>query len=433
MVATALTLTLWHQRLGHPRRRSLQKTLPNLDFTTTKENSHICESYQLGKHVRLPFSSSVSVSYVPFQIIHADVWTAPVQSFSGFKYYLVFIDDYSHYIWTFPLRAKSDVFHYFLAFHAYVSTQFQLPLISLQTDNGREFDNHALCSYLSTHGIALRLSCPYTSPQNGKAERTLRTLNDCTRTLLLHAGMPGPYWVEALNTATHIVNRRPCHTTGNATPFQFLFGTTPSYSQLRTFGCLCFPNQAATAPHKLAARSTPCALLGYSTDHRGYRCLDLHSRRVITSRHVIFDESQFPFLSDKFPTTVTTPGRATISELPDSPVIIQQFPAPPPISPTTPSASTPSASTPSNHTQSVSSPADITPDTPSASHTPLNGNTPDRSPSAAPPVIPQAAPHPMVTRSRVGTVKPNPKYALVTTNSTNPSPSLLSPKLSARP
>ena len=35
--------------------------------------------------------------------------------------------------------------------------------------------------------------------------------------------------------------------------------------------------------------------LGYSSEHKGYRCLDLHSNRIIVSRHVIFDETVFPF------------------------------------------------------------------------------------------------------------------------------------------
>lgn len=35
--------------------------------------------------------------------------------------------------------------------------------------------------------------------------------------------------------------------------------------------------------------------MGYPSEHKGYRCLDLASNRIIVSRHVVFDESSFPF------------------------------------------------------------------------------------------------------------------------------------------
>jgi hypothetical protein len=60
------------------------------------------------------------------------------------------------------------------------------------------------------------------------------------------------------------------------------------------FDCACYPNIAVTAPHKLVPRSTRCVFLGYSTNHKGYRCLDLSTNRLIVSRHVVFDEDSFP-------------------------------------------------------------------------------------------------------------------------------------------
>jgi hypothetical protein len=47
--------------------------------------------------------------------------------------------------------------------------------------------------------------------------------------------------------------------------------------------------------HKLSPCSTPCVFLGYLSSHKGYRCLDMATRRVIVSHHVVFDESVFPF------------------------------------------------------------------------------------------------------------------------------------------
>jgi transposase InsO family protein len=160
--------------------------------------------------VRLPFASYNKVASRAFELLHGDLWTSPVISNSDYKYYLVILDDHTHYVWTFPLRAKSEVLPTIICFHAYVRTQFSASITSLQTDNGREFNNHALRSFLSSNGMILRLTCPYTSQQNGRAERVLRTLNDSVRALLFHSDVPATYWPEALATATHTLNRRPC-------------------------------------------------------------------------------------------------------------------------------------------------------------------------------------------------------------------------------
>jgi transposase InsO family protein len=55
---------------------------------------------------------------------------------------------------------------------------------AVQCDNGREFDNSSTRTFLLSHGALLRMSCPYTSQQNGKAERALRTINNIVRSLL---------------------------------------------------------------------------------------------------------------------------------------------------------------------------------------------------------------------------------------------------------
>jgi hypothetical protein len=82
---------------------------------------------------------------------------------SGYKYYLVVLDDFSHYVWTFPLRAKSEAFPALRHFFAWVTTQFGLTIKAVQCDNGREFDNSTSRDFFLSHGMQLRMSCPYTS------------------------------------------------------------------------------------------------------------------------------------------------------------------------------------------------------------------------------------------------------------------------------
>lgn len=101
--------------------------------------------------------------------------------------------------------------------------------------------------------------------------------------------------------ATYLLNIHPTRLLNNLTPMHLLYNKAPSYDHLRTFGCLCYPNLPATSPHKLIPRSTPCIFLGYPTSHRGYRCYDIQSKKIIIYRHVTFDESTFPYSSTYVP------------------------------------------------------------------------------------------------------------------------------------
>jgi hypothetical protein len=92
---------------------------------------HLCHAYQLGRHVQLPLPTSSSRAAGIFDLIHCDVWTSRIISISGYKYYLLILDDFSHYLWTFPLRQKADTFPTLSHFFAWVSTQFSHTIRSI--------------------------------------------------------------------------------------------------------------------------------------------------------------------------------------------------------------------------------------------------------------------------------------------------------------
>jgi hypothetical protein len=168
-------------------------------------------------------------------------------------------------------------------FFAYVATQFSCTVKAIQCDNGREFDNSSTRTFLLSKDAQLRMSCPYTSQQNGKSKRIICTINIVIRTLLIHASLPRRYWAEGLYTAVYLLNHLPMKTISTVCPHVALFGSAPPYEQLRIFGCACYPNIATTPPHKLASWSTRCVILGYYADHKGYRCLDLSTNCLIVS------------------------------------------------------------------------------------------------------------------------------------------------------
>jgi hypothetical protein len=107
LVASAST---WHRRLGHPGVDILSKLSHDSSVVYSRRTHDLCYACQLGRHIRLPFVSSNSRADNNFDLIHYDLWTFPIVSVSGYKYYMVILDNHSHFVWTFPLRVKSDTF-----------------------------------------------------------------------------------------------------------------------------------------------------------------------------------------------------------------------------------------------------------------------------------------------------------------------------------
>ena len=282
------SVRLWHTRLGHPHYRtvaSLSK-LGSISCSNKLVNndSEICVGCRLGKSHRLPFSLNNERCAMPFDRLHCDLWgPSPVSFFNGYRYYAVFIDDCTRFSWIFPLKHKYDFFDNFINLQRFIETQFSAKIKSFQCDGGTEFTNNKFRSHLHSCGIDLRLACPYTLSQNGIAERKHRHVTETGLTLMFHARVLLSLWVEAFSTAVFLINRLPSPSLAGKTPYELLFGKQPDYSMLRTFGCLCFPYLRDYSPNKLSPKSTPCVFLGYSTLHKGFRCLDRKTHRVYVS------------------------------------------------------------------------------------------------------------------------------------------------------
>jgi hypothetical protein len=93
----AASTSLWHRRLVHPGLAIITSLRRNNLISCNKPDHSLCHACQLGKHVCLPFSTSMSKTVSPFEIVHCDVWTSSIPSLSGYKYYLVLLDNFTHY------------------------------------------------------------------------------------------------------------------------------------------------------------------------------------------------------------------------------------------------------------------------------------------------------------------------------------------------
>jgi hypothetical protein len=189
---------------------------------------------------------------------------------------------------------RSDFQHIFLKFQAHVERFLDTKIKYVQSDWGGEYQ-HLHNQFFTSLCIGHLVSCPHTHQQNGSVERKHRHIVKTSLALLAHVGMLLKIWDEAFLTATYLLNRLPTRAIDNLSSLECLFKAPPNYSMLKIFGCACWSYLRPYNKCKLEFRSKPCVFLGYSSIHKGYKCLDMDVGHVYISRDVIFYEVVFPF------------------------------------------------------------------------------------------------------------------------------------------
>ena len=112
----------------------------------------------------MPFNNSEFISNSIFELIHSDVWgPSPIASIGGSRYFVVFIDDYSHYSWIFPMKSRPELLPIYNNFVKMVETQFSKHIKTFQFDNALEYTQYAFQSLLHSYGTVHHLTCPGTS------------------------------------------------------------------------------------------------------------------------------------------------------------------------------------------------------------------------------------------------------------------------------
>ena len=152
----------WHRRLGHPHHEVLKSVLNKCNLPIPQQSKFdFCVACCLGKVHKLPSTASTTTYNAPFDLIFADVWgPAPMVSTAGFKYMLTCVDAHTKFTWIFLLKLKSEVTSVFLNFLAYIHTQFNCTVKTVQTDGGGEFQ--PLTPLLTKQGTIHRLTRPHT-------------------------------------------------------------------------------------------------------------------------------------------------------------------------------------------------------------------------------------------------------------------------------
>ncbi|GBN25648.1 Retrovirus-related Pol polyprotein from transposon TNT 1-94 [Araneus ventricosus] len=212
------------------------------------------------------------------------------ESYGGAKYFMVLVDDFSGMYFTYFLKNKNEVFDIFSQFKTKYENLTDKRIKKLRTDNGLEFVNEQLDTYLDNSGIFHEKTIPYNSESNGKAERANRILLERARSLLYESELPLKFWAEAINFSTQVSNVTP-RKGKEKIPLETWIGKKPKLNYLKKFGCVAYFHVPKVMRNKFDIPGRRGIMLGYARDRRGYRIYDIKNRKIIEERSIKFNES----------------------------------------------------------------------------------------------------------------------------------------------
>lgn len=292
--------TLWHQRLGHISKNKFLELKINKMVDDTEQiipvmpNDDLCEACISGKQSRLPFKHAKDKSHIkrPLYVVHSDV-CGPITptTVDNKNYFVLFVDQYTHYCVTYLLTYKSDVFAAFKDFVAKSEAKFNTKLVNLYCDNGGEYLSTEMKSYCVNKGISYHLTVPRTPQLNGVSERMVRTITEKARSMINGAQLDKQFWGEAVLTAVYLINITPTKALRlSQTPFEMWHGKKPQIKYLKVFGSTAFVH-IKTHKAKFDNKSWKGVLVGYEPN--GYKVWNPECEKCVVVRDIIVDEINY--------------------------------------------------------------------------------------------------------------------------------------------
>ncbi|KAE8957889.1 hypothetical protein PR001_g31218 [Phytophthora rubi] len=118
----------------------------------------------------------------PGEVFHTDIGVIPIVSFRGYRYFIVFVDEYTRYVFTFLMRKRDEVYHVYedlrrkvrdkIKYIYTVVSEYDDEIKIVQSDNGKEHEK--LARIIVKYGTRFRFTQVHTPQQNGMAERRIR-------------------------------------------------------------------------------------------------------------------------------------------------------------------------------------------------------------------------------------------------------------------
>ncbi|KAJ9544969.1 hypothetical protein OSB04_024676 [Centaurea solstitialis] len=289
---------LWHRRLCHQNFKDMNKLVSKnlvkgLPETRLSKDT-LCPACEQGKMTRSSHPPRMDTSSKsPLDMIHMDLCgPTRTESLARKKYMLVLVDEFSRFTWIEFLRAKSEAAERIIAFIKRIQVLLGRRVKKLRSDNGTEFHNAKLQSFLEDVGISHNFSAVRTPQQNGVVERKNRTLVEATRSMIAHSGVPQSFWAEAVSTACYTQNRTLIVKRTGKTAYEMVEQRKPNIDYFRVFGCKCYVLNDRDDLGKFDPKADESIFIGYSHSSKAYRVFNKRTRTILESSNVDFSETE---------------------------------------------------------------------------------------------------------------------------------------------
>lgn len=257
-----------------------------------KQSSTIeCEDCATNKgHAVSHKDRSQSRADLPGSSLHLDT-VGPIReaSLAGSKYFVLCKDEASSYRKVDFIESKSEIPDVVKKMITQAEFETKNKTAQISTDNGTEFVNKRLASFLEENGITHLTSAPYVPQQNGLIERDIRTVVESARTMMNSSSLPKKLWAESVNTAVHILNRVPTTKRPDITPFEAWFRCKPNVKNFRIFGQKAIVNRPVIfRDGKWDTTGDTMLLIGYTRLLNTYRFYCPKKDKVVISCDITF-------------------------------------------------------------------------------------------------------------------------------------------------
>ena len=256
--------------MGHIGVKSLRSAVDRLLFDNCSRPSCIVCSKANIK--RFPFPQKVSHRATRvLQRIHCDICGPLPSSYGSYRYFILFIDCFSHFTSLHLMKSRDSAPDLFMQFCSTAETFTKEKLCLLHVDNAPELIQGCFQAHCISHGITYEKTVPDSPNQNSVAERSNQTLACMAQAMLLDANLSSWFWPFAVQTAVHIKNRVPhSNLPPHTTPYELWYGEKPNLGYFCVFGTHCTSHLLSNSLTKFEPRGESGHFLRYATDSKGY-------------------------------------------------------------------------------------------------------------------------------------------------------------------